>query len=80
MPVNIPEHLEIDVTELKLGQSIHAGDLKYDNFIVLTSPESIIAAVTHPKVEKVAEPVAGETTEAVEPEVITKGKPQDKEE
>lgn len=80
LPVNIPEHLEIDVTELKLGHAIHAGDLKFDNFEILTSPESIIAAVTHPKVEKVAEPVAGETAEATEPEVISKGKPQDKEE
>jgi large subunit ribosomal protein L25 len=80
LPIDIPEHLEIDVTELKLGHAIHAGDLKYDNFIVLNSPESIIASVTHPKVEKTAEPAAGEGAEVAEPEVIAKGKPQDKEE
>jgi len=80
LPVNIPEHLEIDVTDLKLGQAIHADDLKFDNFVILNSPESIIAAVTHPKVEKVAEPVEGEVAETAEPEVIAKGKPQDKEE
>ncbi len=78
LPADIPEHLEIDVVNLKLGQAIHAGDLKFDNFIVLNSPESIIAAVTHPKVEKEAA-ATGETPVATEPEVIAKGKPQDKE-
>lgn len=78
LPVDIPEHLEIDVVNLKLGQAIHAGDLKFDNFVILNSPESIIAAVTHPKVEK--EPVvAGEAPAVTEPEVIAKGKAQDKE-
>jgi large subunit ribosomal protein L25 len=78
LPADIPEHLEIDVANLKLGQAIHAGDLKFDNFVILNSPESIIAAVTHPKVEKEA-PVAGETAAVAEPEVIAKGKPQEKE-
>lgn len=78
LPADIPEHLEIDVANLKLGQAIHAGDLKFDNFIILNSSESIIAAVTHPKVEKEA-PVAGETPAVAEPEVIAKGKPQEKE-
>jgi large subunit ribosomal protein L25 len=78
LPSDIPEHLEIDVVNLKLGQAIHAGDLKFDNFVILNSPESIIASVTHPKVEKEAA-VAGETSIATEPEVIAKGKPQDKE-
>jgi large subunit ribosomal protein L25 len=80
LPKDIPEHLEIDVTELKLGHAIHASDLKFDNFEILNSPESIIASVTHPKVEKVADVAAGEAAVAAEPEVITKGKPQDKEE
>lgn len=80
LPADIPEQVEIDVTELKLGDAIHAGDLKFENFIVLNSPESIIASVTHPKVEKVAEPEAAEAGEAAEPEVIAKGKPQDTEE
>jgi large subunit ribosomal protein L25 len=78
LPADIPELLEIDVANLKLGQAIHAGDLKFDNFVILNSPESIIAAVTHPKVEKEV-PVAGETPAVAEPEVIAKGKPQEKE-
>ncbi len=78
LPADIPEHLEIDVVNLKLGQAIHAGDLKFDNFVILNSPESIIASVTHPKVEKEAA-VTGEAPAVTEPEVIAKGKAQDKE-
>jgi large subunit ribosomal protein L25 len=79
LPADIPEHLEIDVANLKLGQAIYAGDLKFENFILLNAPGAIIASVTHPKIEKVAEPVAGETPAVTEPEVIAKGKPQEKE-
>lgn len=73
LPVDIPEHLEIDVTNLKLGQAIHISDLSYDNLTLLNNPESIIASVTHPKVEKEATAADG-TAAAAEPEVITKGK------
>ncbi len=78
LPVDIPEHVEINVSNLKLGQSIHAGDLKFDNFVVLNSADSIIASVTHPKVEKEATPAEAEGTK--EPEVITKGKAEKEEE
>ena len=79
LPIDIPEHLEIDVTELKLGQAIHVSDLKYDNFILLNNPSQIIAAVTHPKIEKEEVP-AGESPEPAVPDVIAKGKTEDKEE
>ncbi len=79
LPTDIPEHIEIDVTNLKLGHAIHIADLKYDNITVLNNPESIVASVTHPKVEKEAAP-AGEGAEPAEPEVITKGKAQEEKE
>ena len=78
LPVDIPEHIEIDVTTLKLGDSIHIGDLKFNEFNILNSAEAIIASVTHPKAEKEAAPAEGEETK--EPEVITKGKAQEEEE
>ena len=74
LPVDIPEHLEIDVTNLKLGQAIHISDLSYDNLTLLNNPESIIASVTHPKVEKEATAADGTAAATAEPEVITKGK------
>ncbi|MFZ2324484.1 MAG: 50S ribosomal protein L25 [Ignavibacteriaceae bacterium] len=78
LPVDIPEHIEIDVTTLKLGDSIHIGDLKFNEFNILNSAEAIVASVTHPKAEKEAAPAEGEETK--EPEVITKGKAQEEEE
>ncbi len=78
LPADIPEHLEIDVTNLKLGSSIHVSDANFDNIQILNSPESVIASVTHPKVEKEAVPAEGE--EVKEPEVIAKGKTQEEEE
>jgi len=80
LPIDIPEHLEIDVTNLKLGNAIHVSDLKFDNLTLLNNPESIIATVTHPKVEKEAAPAAVDAAVVAEPEVISKGKPQEKEE
>lgn len=78
LPADIPEHLEIDITNLKLGSSIHVSDANFDNIQILNSPESVIASVTHPKVEKEAVPAEGE--EVKEPEVIAKGKTQEEEE
>ncbi len=79
LPVDIPEHLEINVSELKLGSAIHIADLKFDNMEILNTPESIVASVVHPKVEKEETPAA-EGEEAKEPEVIAKGKAEEKEE
>lgn len=78
LPSDIPEHIEIDVTDLKLGSSIHVSDVKFDNILILNPADSMIASVTHPKVEK--EAVATEGAEAQEPEVIAKGKTTEEEE
>lgn len=79
LPVDIPEHLEIDVTNLKLGDAIHISDLNYENLTVQNNPELIVVSVIHPKVEKEAAPVEA-VEESAEPEVISKGKQQEKEE
>lgn len=83
LPIDIPQHLEIDITHLALGKSVHVSDLKYDSLTILSDPEAMIASVVHPKVEKevvVEEPVEGvEGEEPAEPEVISKGKPEEKE-
>lgn len=79
LPINIPEHIEINVTDLKLGSAIHIADLKFENLEILNSPDSIVASVVHPKIEKEETP-ATEGEEAKEPEVIAKGKAEEKEE
>lgn len=78
LPSDIPEHIAVDVNDLKLGHSIHISDLKWENLTFLNPADAIVAAVTHPKVEK--EPaLAAEGAEVTEPEVIGKGKPQEEE-
>lgn len=78
LPSDIPEHIEIDVTNLKLGHAIHVGDLSFENLTLVNNPEAIIVSVTHPKVEKETTPAA-EGQQSAEPEVIGKGKAQEEE-
>jgi len=81
LPRNIPEHITVDVTGLKLGDSIHIGDLNYEDIEFIDSKESLIVQVTHPKIKEEAAPVVeGEGEELKEPEVISKGKPEENEE
>ncbi len=41
---DIPEHLEVDVTDLGLGKSIKIADLKFDNLEIM-EPESAVVAL-----------------------------------
>jgi len=73
LPTDIPEHIEIDISELSIGSNFRVSDLKVDPKIkILSDLELVVAHVITPKEEKVEEPVV----EAVvaEPEVIKKGK------
>ncbi|GGM96799.1 50S ribosomal protein L25 [Thermus composti] len=77
-PRNIPEFIEVDVSGLGIGDSLHASDLKLPEGVKLAMPpEETIAAVVPPEdVER----LAAEAAEApAEPEVIKKGK-EEKEE
>ncbi|PKP43171.1 MAG: 50S ribosomal protein L25 [Bacteroidetes bacterium HGW-Bacteroidetes-10] len=42
---DLPDTLPVDITELKLGKTIVAGDLQYDKIQMLTSKNTIICAV-----------------------------------
>jgi len=71
LPANIPQHIDLNIQDLKIGDSIHIKDLSLENITVLNPEETVIVSVTHPKAEK--EEVAEEEAEtAAEPEVIGK--------
>jgi large subunit ribosomal protein L25 len=73
LPADIPQHLVINIQDLKLGDAIHVKDLNFEKITILNLPDSVIVAVTHPKVEK--EPTPEEAAETpAEPEVISKEK------
>ncbi len=77
LPDKIPGHVEMDVSGLETGNSIHVGDLDLGAGIkILTDPGDLIAIVTAPMVEEVAAPVAP-AEEAAEPEIIKKGKKEE---
>ena len=42
---DLPDQLDIDITELGIGKRIVAGDLHYDNIQILTPKETIICTV-----------------------------------
>ncbi|MDQ6771076.1 MAG: 50S ribosomal protein L25, partial [Gemmatimonadota bacterium] len=77
-PANIPDHIEYDVTNLVIGDSVHISDLKVPEGVeVLDDPETSVAVVAAPRavIEEVAAVAVVEGAEGVaaEPEVIGKG-------
>jgi large subunit ribosomal protein L25 len=79
LPGDIPHHLQVDVTHLRIGDHVTAADLLYDREKVklFVDEQQIVAGVLAPRIEEVAPVVAaeGEAAEgAAEPEVIKKGK------
>jgi large subunit ribosomal protein L25 len=79
LPRHIPEHVEIDVTELGVNRSLHVRDVIIENAKILTDPDGTVCAVVPPRVEE--EPGAEEIEEeAGEPELIRKPKAEGEEE
>ncbi|MDD5347706.1 MAG: 50S ribosomal protein L25 [Candidatus Omnitrophica bacterium] len=73
LPTDIPKNIEVNVAELKIGDSVHIKDLKFPEKIkVVSDPEAVVVSVSAPMKEEVAAPAEGE--EITEPEVIKEKK------
>lgn len=74
LPSDIPEKIEVDVSELNLGDNITLSDIQLENVITLDDPDTIIATVVAPRLtvetEEVEEELEEEEEQA-EPEVIS---------
>jgi large subunit ribosomal protein L25 len=85
LPTDIPGHIDVDVSELMLNQSIRVKDIAQDpKWKSMTDGETMIVHVVMPKAEESAAATDAAAAEAVpaaaaEPEVIKKGK-EEKEE
>lgn len=85
-PSHIPDHVEYDVTNMVIGDSVHISDLKVPEGVeVLDDPETSVAVLAAPRaiIEEtpaVAEAVEGEAGAVAEPEVIGRGKEDEDEE
>ena len=80
LPTQIPASIEVDVTALNVGDSVHVRDLVVPNVTVLNDPDTTIATVVPPTVmeEKAPEEAAAEAAAGTaEPEVIAKGKKEE---
>jgi len=81
-PVNMPSHIELDVSQLGINDSLHVSDLKVpDGVEILVDGESTVCVVAPPHAEEAPPaPEAGAEGEvAAEPELIRKPKGEDEE-
>jgi large subunit ribosomal protein L25 len=82
LPADIPEHVEIDVSELMLHQGVRVRDVAVDpKWKPITDAETMLVHVIMPKAEEsaVAAAEAAAPTATAEPEVIKKGKKEEAE-
>jgi large subunit ribosomal protein L25 len=76
LPGDLPERIEVDVTNLDINQSIHVKDLKLPPGVeAVTDPDLTVVAVSAPRVDEEPTEALGATPAA--PEVITAKKPEE---
>jgi large subunit ribosomal protein L25 len=74
-PVNMPNHIDVNVENMKIGESVHVSDLTLPAGVTaITEGDTTIVVVSAPRavIEEVAAPTAegAEVAPAAEPEVI----------
>lgn len=81
-PANIPNHVELDVTDMAIGTSRHVSDLMVPEGVeVLADAEETVVVVSAPRVVAEDVPAAAEEGEATgEPELIRKPKAEEDDE
>lgn len=74
LPADIPEHVEVDISALNIGDQVRLSELDVgDRIQLLQGPDTVVVTLVAPKAEEEVEEVA-EEVEGAEPEVIGKGK------
>jgi large subunit ribosomal protein L25 len=76
-PANIPNHVDVDVSELHIGSSVHVSDITLPEGVeIVGDPDASVCVVSAPRAA--IEEAAAETTEtSAEPEVIRQKKDED---
>jgi large subunit ribosomal protein L25 len=93
LPADIPDKITLDVTEMKIHDSIHVNDITAGNYEIMDDPEETIVSIIPPTIIKEeavaaeegeegeeAPEAAPETEEAAEPEVISEKKAEERQE
>lgn len=80
LPGEIPEHIEVDVTELLIGQGVRIRDVAEGaRWKPVSEPDTMLVHVVAPRAEETPEPEAAAAPAGAEPELIKKGKPEKEE-
>jgi large subunit ribosomal protein L25 len=75
LPGDIPKHIEVDVTDLHVGQHVEARDIQLPAGVaLLDDPDKVIVSISHARLETVDEAVVADRAE---PEVIKKTKAEE---
>ena len=77
LPDDIPDRVELDVTALTIGKSLHVSDLSIPKAQILMDGALTVATVVAPRIEEVAAPAAAAAVEGapVEGEAAAAGAP-----
>jgi len=75
LPTDIPSKLEVDVSALQIGDTLHVSDIKVERAEILTEADRAIAAVVPPTVLEEVKPA--EEAVPTEPELIAKEKKEE---
>ena len=77
-PINIPNHIDVDVSALAVGHSIHVRDVKVPEGVeVLDEPGATLCVCAIPKAVVEEVPAADAAAAPAEPELIRKAKPDE---
>jgi large subunit ribosomal protein L25 len=74
LPADIPEHIDVDVTNLSIGHAVHVRDVKLAKGEILNDAGLTICVVVPPRTEEAPVAAAEAPTAAAEPELIRKPK------
>jgi large subunit ribosomal protein L25 len=77
LPTKIPPSLDVDVSALQIGDSVHVSDIKTQDVEILTEADATLATVVPPTVHEEAPAEVAAAAAPAEPEVITKGKKEE---
>lgn len=76
---NIPDHIDVDVSEMGVGDVIHAGEVKLplESMELLTDPDTIVAQIVMKAIEEETDEESEVGAEGAEPEVISEKKEEE---
>ncbi len=76
LPKDIPEKIEIDISDMKIGDQVRVKDLQMENVKISDDPEETIVMIEHPRLEEEKEEEEVEE-EMAEPELIRSRKEEE---